>query len=79
MTAQPITCRYAGRKGRVAACGAFESEHHARAADLGLCCVDAAFRDLDLDQGDEELHTAPTSPDWPVFQPSDDDVPGGQW
>jgi hypothetical protein len=43
----PIVCRYANRPGWAGACGAFTVEHHARAAALGMCCVDAAFGDLD--------------------------------
>ena len=47
MTASPIRCRYADLPGRSGACGAFTIEHHARASSLGLCCVDAAFYDVD--------------------------------
>jgi len=46
MTASPIRCRYADLPGRSGACGAFTIEHHAHAAALGLCCVDAAFYDV---------------------------------
>jgi hypothetical protein len=47
MSAPTITCRYAGRPGWAGACGAFTIEHHARAAALGLCCVETAFYDAD--------------------------------
>ena len=46
MSAPTITCRYANT-GRSAMCGAFTIEHHAHAAALGVCCVDAAFYDVD--------------------------------
>ena len=46
---ESIKCRYDGRPGYSAACGAFSREHHQHAAELGLCCVDAAFRLDDLD------------------------------
>lgn len=45
MSAPTITCRYANT-GRSAMCGAFTIEHHAHAAALGVCCVDAAFYDV---------------------------------
>jgi hypothetical protein len=71
MTA-PITCRYAGIK--AAACGAFDTEHHARAGAAGVCCVTLAFADV----SDHQDVSAPTGPDWPPFSPTDDDVPEGQ-
>ena len=67
MTASPISCRYADLPGRAAACGAFDTEHHARAAEAGLCCATLAFTGT------------PVDPDWPPFAPSDDDVPGVTW
>lgn len=74
MSAEPITCRYANRPGWSAACGAFSREHHARAAEAGVCCVVLAFSDLGKDQGHD---FAPTGPDWPDFAPTDDETPGG--
>ena len=74
----PITCRYASRKDRVAACGAFDAEHHARAAEAGLCCVDFAFRTVTHDLDDQGV-SAHKGDDWPPFEPTDEDVPGGAW
>ena len=68
-----IACRFADRPDVGAACGAFDSEHHAYAASLGLCCAVAAFRDLD--QADDLQTVAPTAADWPPFTPTDDDAP----
>lgn len=62
---EPITCRYADRFGTPAACGAFDLDHHQRAAEAGVCCVVLAF---DLDGHDNEI-PAPTGPDWPDFTP----------
>lgn len=70
MSATPITCRYADRPGRAGACGAFDTEHHARAAALNVCCVDLAFHDVD------DLEVVPTgADDWPPFTPTDADIP----
>lgn len=73
--ATPIRCRYANRSGYVAACGAFDAEHHTRAAEAGLCCVDLAFREVGHDH--DQAVNAPAGADWPPFDPRDEDVPGG--
>jgi len=69
MSSAPIVCRYANRPGRAGACGAFDTEHHARAAALSVCCVELAFHDVD----DQEV--TPAAADWPPFAPTDDDIP----
>lgn len=77
--APPITCRYAHVSGYGAACGAFSSEHHARASEAGVCCADLAFRDVGDDLDHQDV-TASTADDWPLFDPSDEDAPfGGDW
>ena len=76
MSAPAIRCRYADLPGRAAACGAFDTEHHARAAEAGLCCATLAFTGTDQDDLDV---SAPVDPDWPPFARSDDDVPGVTW
>ena len=77
-SAPSITCRYASRKDRVAACGAFDAEHHRRAAEMAVGCVELAFSDVGQRQDDRDV-SAPASPDWPDFEPTDEDVPGGAW
>lgn len=74
MTAAPISCRYAHVSGYAAACGAFDSEHHARASEAGVCCADLAFRDVS--DAHREV-TASTTEEWPPFDPTDEDAPGG--
>ncbi len=74
MTAAPIVCR----SSLAAACGGFDRDHHTRASEAGLCCMVLAFRDVANDLDDHDV-SAPTSPDWPTFEPSDEDVPGGEW
>lgn len=80
-----ITCRYANVTGAVGACGTFTADHHAEAAARGLCCVAYAFRKaepaaaLPTPAADGIDQAAPDAPDWPPFDPCDDDVPGVTW
>lgn len=72
VTARPlIRCR-AGAE--VNPCGAYDTEHHAAAADAGVCC-----KVLDAHRGNggrEEVGNIPHF-NWPLFEPSDDDAPDG--
>jgi len=63
---EAIACRYASRLDVGAACGAFSLEHHARAAQAGVCCVTLAFQDV----GQRQNNKASVQ--------SDDDAPGGR-
>ena len=74
VTARPlIRCR---AEAEVNPCGAYDTEHHAAAADAGVCCQVLAKREQDsgfANPPESRQHLDV----WPPFEPSDDDAPDG--
>lgn len=87
-----VTCRYAkgdsgkATRGAASPCGQFGTELHQAAAVAGVCCTVAAF-DLQVaevaatphGEAEQPPERDGWQPDWPAFEPGDDDVPAGAW